>query len=309
MDSFETLRAKTDASLVMMRAASVRGHNVYYLAENGIIKHNAKICFRVDKLKVDEKSIYTFSKQETVILTEDEVDVIFIRTDPPFDEEYLINTWLLDELTKKILIINEPRGIRTANEKIWSTRFASIMPDTLITTNKDDYLSFLKDQKEIIIKPIQGHGGEAIFYIKNGDHNSNVIFETLSEKGSKHVFLQKYLPEAETIGDKRILLLGGNSIGSLMRKRHGNDHRNNYYAGGTYHKSVVTKEDQKIIDEIRPGLKALGLYYVGIDIIGGKLIEINVTSPGCLLEISQFDNRDLAKEIIEFTEKKILSLR
>jgi glutathione synthase len=244
---------------------------------------------------------FVVAEKDSMILSEDEVDALFIRTNPPFDAAYLMNTWLLDRLPKRIPIINSPEGIRTVNEKIWATQFTSIIPRTLVTRHEEDFLNFLEEEKDIVLKPTDGYGGKSVFRIRAGETNQNVIFETMSQTGKKEVILQSYLPEAE-VGDKRILLLNGEPLEALLRVHPATDHRNNLGVGGHAEPTEITTEDEKIIEVLKPELRRLGLYFVGIDVIGGKLIEVNVTSPTCLQAMNHLYGEKLEVEVIDFVE-------
>ena len=215
-----------------------------------------------------------------------------------------MNTWLLERASKNVKVINSPTGIRTVNEKIWATQFTSLIPDTVISRKIEDFNDFLNQQKEIIIKPTDGFGGSGVFKISKDAPNKNVSFEVLSEKGRKEVIMQQYIPEA-SIGDKRILLLNGEPLGAVLRVHGKDDHRNNFYAGGRPEPCEITDRDMEIIEELKPHLIELGLYFVGIDMLGDYLIEVNVTSPTCLQEMNRLYGKKLHHEVIEFAEKLI----
>ncbi|HLD69438.1 MAG TPA: glutathione synthase, partial [Candidatus Omnitrophota bacterium] len=237
-------------------------------------------------------------------LNDKEIDCVFIRSDPPFDSQYLLNTWLLDRLPARIPVINTPSGIRSANEKIWTTQFQGIVPRTLIGRNRQEILDFLLLEKNIVVKPTDGFGGSSVFHIHVLDKNAKVILETMTHHWTKDVVLQQYLQESQE-GDKRILLLNGEALGAVLRMHAEDDHRNNFFAGGKPLATDINARDCEIIGLLKPELQKLGLYFVGIDIIGGYLIEVNVTSPTCLQEMNRLYGQKLEEKIIEFAEKLV----
>ena len=239
--------------------------------------------------------------------TAGEVDAVFIRTDPPFDSRYLMHTWLLDSAAEQTCVINSPGGVRSCNEKVWCARLSDLTPRTLITAQRDRFDAFLAEQCKVIVKPTDQYGGKGVFVIERGDTNAGVIFETLSDAGSREIIVQEYVEAAED-GDKRILLLDGEPLGAIFRVHGDADHRNNLFAGGKALPAVIDDSDLRIIERLKPMLRQLGLHFVGIDIIGGRLIEVNVTSPTCLVEMTAFDNADYDERIIDYVEKMAAGL-
>ena len=301
MDPLETVIVDKDTTFMLMVGANQRGHNVFYLPEGGITRRDGKSFFHVREVVPQISQTTPFLIQQKQTLSEDQVDVIFIRPNPPFDQDYLLNTWLLDLLPSRIVIVNNPTGIRTVNEKIWATQFTNIIPPTMVTRSITDMLSFLRDEKDIVVKPTDGFGGQSVFHVRQAERNTRVIFETLSAHGKREIILQRYIPEA-THGDKRILLLNGEPLGAVLRLHSDEDHRNNFFAGGKPKPAEITARDLEIIKILKPHLKALGLYFVGIDIMGGYLVEVNVTSPTCLQEMNRLYNLQLEQQVIDFVE-------
>jgi len=304
MDPLENVIANKDTSLALMVGAHRKGHAVYYLPDGGIDLLDGKLQFHVTKVVPQYKNNLPFIKQESAVLAQDDVHVVFIRTDPPFGERYLNNTWLLDHLPKHIPVINSSTGIRTVNEKIWATQFTRIVPRTYIGRNKNEMLSFVRMENEVIAKPTDGFGGQSVFRVKANDQNVNVILETMTRNWQNDIILQKYVSDAQK-GDKRILLLDGDPLGCVLRLHADDDHRNNFFSGGKPLSAEINKRDEEIIDIIKPKLKQLGLHFVGIDIIGDYLIEINVTSPTCLQEMNKLYNTHLEDAVINFSEKLV----
>ncbi|MDD3374705.1 MAG: glutathione synthase [Candidatus Omnitrophica bacterium] len=302
MDPLETVKVEKDTTFALMLCAYFRNHRIFFLPEGNISIKNGKVSFKVTEVIPQKNADMPFVKKETLELFDNDVDIVFIRTDPPFDEAYLMSTWLLDRLPKRVVVINSPNGVRTVNEKLWATQFTSIVPKTLITRNKNEFIHFLDSEKEIILKPVNLFGGMSIFHICKGDLNANVTFETLSNSGKNEVVVQKYVSAAK-VGDKRILLLNGDPIGALLRVHSQTDHRNNFFSGGCAKPVEMTAKDKQIIEILRPHLRSLGLYFVGIDIIGDYLIEVNVTSPTCLQEMNRFYHTALEDRVINFAEE------
>ncbi len=302
VDPLETVRMEKDTSFILMLGAQRKGHRIFFLPSGGITRRNGASFFHVTKITPRQNKDQPFLKQGSEVLSEGDVDALFIRTDPPFDRNYLLNTWLLDLLPKRIKIINAPSGIRTVNEKVWVSQFTSLIPPTLIGRNTQDMMDFIAKEKEIVAKPTDGHGGKSIFYIKEGDVNINVILEILTQQGMYDIILQKFVPESRN-GDKRILLLNGEPLGAVLRVHGQDDHRNNFFSGGKPEKTEITQREYEIINILKPELQRLGLYFVGIDIMGDYLIEVNVTSPTCLQEMNNLYNLQLENKMIEFVEE------
>lgn len=304
MDPLETVKMEKDTTFIFMLESSRRGHEVYYLPKDGISLIEGKLFFNTVKVLPQAVLHEPFIIEHTVTLSQKDIHAVFIRPDPPFDEQYLMNTWLLDHLPKNIAVINSASGIRTVNEKVWAAQFTSITPATIITSNQKDLLDFILKHKNVIAKPTNGYGGKSVFHIESKHTNTHVILETLTKGYNEPIVLQKYIPEAKN-GDKRILLLNGEFLGAVLRVHTQGEHRNNFYAGGSAKPTIVTKRDQLIVDTLKPHLKKLGLYFVGIDILGDYLIEVNVTSPTCLQEMNALYKKRLEEKVIDFAEKLI----
>ena len=301
MDPLETVIFEKDTTFMLMLGAHHKGHETYYVARDGISFIEGNVYFHALKVTPQNIPHQPFIKEHAMRLSQDDIHAVFIRPDPPFDENYLMNTWLLDHLPKKVVVMNSAAGIRTVNEKVWSAQFTQLTPPTIVSSNKHDLLSFIKTHQHIIAKPTNAFGGQSVFHIEHNNTNTNVILETLSDRYNKAIILQRYIPEAKN-GDKRILLLNGELLGALLRVHGEHDHRNNFYAGGKPALVTLTQRDHDIIAALKPHLKELGLYFVGIDILGDYLIEVNVTSPTCLQEINRLYNVTLENNVIEFVE-------
>ncbi len=304
MDPLENIVFEKDTTFMLMLGAHRKGHEVYYLPKDGISLIDSKLYFHVIKVKPQNIAHEPFIEEHTLRLSQDDIHAVFIRPDPPFDEQYLMNTWFLDLLPKHIAVINAPNGVRTVNEKIWVTQFKDIIPVTIVSNNKHDLLEFVAQHKDVIAKPTNAFGGQSVFRIEHGHTNTNVILETLTKFYGQSVILQKYVPEAKN-GDKRILLLNGEILGAVLRMHGEGEHRNNFYAGGKPMPTTINNRDRQIAETLKPHLQKLGLYFVGIDILGDYLIEVNVTSPTCLQEMNNLTNGRLEEKVIDFVEKLI----
>ena len=302
IDPYQSLNQKKDSSIALMDAALSQNTTVYICEKHNISVNTNTLQCQVQQLTQKNKKI-TMGEKKTI--TQKDIDICFIRLDPPLDNTYLTHLWLLNQFKNKILLINDPSGIQIAQEKLWSLQFKNIIPETLVTQNSEECNKFLNKYDTCILKPIHGYGGQGIFKISKKDPNTQVILETQSKNYQTPIILQPFLKES-TKGDKRIILLNGEPIGCVNRVQT-TDHRNNFFAGGTAHKTDLTQNDQKIIKSIKKEIKKLGLYFVGIDIIGSHLIEINVTSPTCLREINQLENNNCHQQIIKWAINKKLA--
>ena len=304
MDPLHTVIMEKDTSFILMLGTHRRGHKVFFLPDGGITRLNGKLHFHAVEVTPQQIAEKPFIEHKSIVLKESDVHAVFVRSDPPFDEQYLLNTWLLDLLPKSIPVINRPSGIRTVNEKIWATQFTAIIPPTLVGRNRKDLLDFLAKEKNIVAKPTGGHGGQSVFHVQSGGVNANVILETLTHNWNREIILQKFVPESKD-GDKRILLLNGEPLGAVLRMHAEDDHRNNFFAGGKPSRAEVSTRDRQIISTLKPRLQELGLYLVGIDVIGEYLVEVNVTSPTGLQEINKLDGTRGEDKILDFVENLI----
>ncbi len=302
MGSLDSVIAKKDTSLALMVAAHRKGHSVFFLPNGGMVVKGKRLKFHVREVLPQFDEEQPFINKGAAVLSDDDVDVVFIRTDPPFNDQYLHNTWLLDLLPAHVPVINRPLGIRTVNEKIWASQFTSIVPRTMIASHKKELLAFLKEEKDVIAKPTNSYGGQSVFHLNANGPNAIVILETLTKNWSRDIIMQEYIPAAEH-GDKRILLLDGEPLGVVLRVHSQDDHRNNFFAGGKPLAANINRRDEEIISILKPEFKRLGLYFVGIDIIGDYLIETNVTSPTCLQEMNRLYNCQLEDKVINFSEE------
>ena len=295
IDSPETLKPEKDTSLLMMKTSINLGHQVFFCSFKDIsIKKN--IPFGIIKL-IDkfDNGLSLFTEKS---LNLNSLDTIFIRKDPPFDKDYLFLTMTLD-LLKTTKVINNPKTLQSHNEKLSILKFPKIIPPTLVSSNYYEFQSFIKKHKSVVCKPIDEMGGNKIFLINQGDPNTKVILEVLSNNFNSLIMLQEYIPDIK-YGDKRIIIINGDPIEfGLLRIPQKSDFRGNLAKGGRAKLSRLTKNDLKIINILKPYLINNNLNFVGIDVIGNFLTEINVTSPTGLVEIEQLSKKNVSKKIIQ----------
>lgn len=302
IDPPESLHIEKDTSFALMLEAQKRGHSIFILERGDLSLAGGMLTATARAAHLADNAAHPFTLSAYQNHKADFFDIVFIRTDPPFNTDYITDTWLLSQAGKKPVVLNSPNGLRTINEKIWAAQFSDFTPQTLITADIAEYKEFLQEHETVVVKPTDGFGGSAVFIVKAGDKNAAVVFETL-QKTSRYVIVQAYLPAA-TEGDKRILLLNGEILGAVLRHHSGEDHRNNFAAGGKALKATITATDRAICAALKPHLLELGIFFAGIDIIGRKLIEVNVTSPTCLREMQRFYTENLAEKVIIAAENK-----
>ena len=293
------VKAWKDTTYFLMLAAVQRGHQVCWFDQDALwLKHNhahAKVTWL--DVHDDHKNPFTTLTQEEIDLSK--MDAVWIRTDPPFDRRYFYTTLMLDYLPTTTRVINRPSGIRNWNEKLAALHYPKFSPQTLISNDIKQIKNFAKNFNRITLKPIDGFGGKGIVFYKFGDDEK--IIKQATENQSHKIIAQEYLPAA-TQGDKRILLLNGEPLGAILRLHADGEELNNLDAGATAHPSKLTATDKKICTAIKPGLIKQGIFFAGIDIIGDKLIEINVTSPTGLQELTRFTKTDHHHKIIAALE-------
>ena len=303
-----------DSSVAMMEAAQVLGHQIWITEAHqlSIIEGKAWGYLQAVNLKpvklVDEHwqaQADWYQVQGKILTCLEEMDAVFMRSDPPVTVPYLYTTYILDLIDpRKTLVVNSPKGLRTANEKVYALKFTSVIPETIVSQDKLVIAKFIDEKKSAVLKPLGGKGGEGILFLEAGDRNFNSIIEVSTYQGREPVMVQEYLPAAKE-GDKRIIMLDGEPIGAVNRVPSGNEFRGNMAVGGKAVKIDITDREQEICALVAPQLKADELYFVGIDVIGGYLTEVNVTSPTGIREIDRLNNVNLGKQVIEWIENKL----
>jgi glutathione synthase len=249
----------------------------------------------------DKGAHWKFGPDETLDLAT--MDVVLLRQDPPFDMAYITNTHLLEHIHPKTLVVNDPASVRNAPEKLFVLHFPELMPETLVTADRRQILAFRDKHQDIIVKPLFGNGGAGVFHIKPGDSNLNSLIEMFTERSREPLMVQKYVPAVRQ-GDKRIILVDGVPMGAINRVPAAGESRSNMHVGGRPEKTTLTEREKHICATIGPALRERGLLFVGIDVIGDYLTEINVTSPTGLQEIARFDGVQLEKAIWDAIEAK-----
>tara|TARA_B100000809_G_scaffold261390_1_gene310191 strand:+ start:2881 stop:3825 length:945 start_codon:yes stop_codon:yes gene_type:complete len=301
MDPLEGVIFEKDTTLALMIGAHARGYTTFFLPEGGITLDGEAVRMHVEEVEPRWDPEQPFVRKGSRVLEGDDVDVVFVRTEPPFDEEYLAHTWMLDRLPPNVVVLNTPAGLRAANEKLWALQFQSLIPRTMVSRNLADLRGFMQAQERVIVKPTDGFGGKSVFLLAPGDVNAQVTLETLTEGGRCEIVMQRYVPEAAA-GDKRILLLNGEPLGAVLRVHGATDHRNNFFSGGRPEATELTDRDREIVAQVGPRLRADGLPFVGIDVLGDYLIEVNVTSPTCLQEMNRLYDVHLEDKVIDFVD-------
>lgn len=308
MDPISKIKINKDSSVSMLLEMQRRKYEIYYIEINKLYLLDNKAYAISRKFIEINKNIekwYKLDKKKNISLKN--LDLILIRKNPPFDLEYIYATYILEKTEKYgTLVLNKPKSLRNYNEKISTTKFNIFIPKTLISNNKDQFKEFHKKNKDIIIKPLNKMGGDSIFRIKKKDKNFNVIIETMTKYGKCFCMAQEYIPEIK-YGDKRILVINGKPIPyCLARIPKKNETRGNLAKGGYGEVRCLTKNDLKIVKFLSPFFKKNGLMFVGLDVIGNKLIEINITSPTCIQEIeNKFPELSIAKILFNEIEKKM----
>ena len=304
MDALDRVLPDKDTTFALQRAAQRRGHTALFAQIHDLTNEGGEPYARVRELKVsDAPPHFELGPAFDVHLAK--VDAIFIRKDPPFDSAYLYATLLLERARGRTVILNDPRGLREANEKLYPLHFVRHMPRTMVTTREDKAREFMAAVGgKAVIKPLYGAGGAGVLMLTDGDPNVRSIIETVTREGRELAMVQEFLPAVRQ-GDKRVLLLDGEVLGGINRVPRSDDIRSNIHAGGSVHEIEVTAEERAIVADIAPRLRADGLIFVGLDFIGGKLTEVNVTSPTGIQQLSQHKKRDVSEDVIAWVEKKV----
>ncbi|WP_193172379.1 glutathione synthase [Nisaea nitritireducens] len=303
MDPIEHIDINGDSSFAMALEAKRRGHTLYHYQPKDLSFQDRKVLARVRALDVRREvgNHFTLGAPELIDLSQ--MDVVLMRQDPPFDMSYITATHILEHIHPKTLVVNDPVHVRNAPEKLFVTHFDNVMPPTLITNDRERILEFRAEHEDIIVKPLFGNGGAGVFHLKPGDENLNSLLELFTEMYREPVIVQRYLPEVRQ-GDKRVILIDGKPVGAINRIPAAGEARSNMHVGGRAEKVGLTKRDEEICEIIGPTLAEKGLIFVGIDVIGDYLTEINVTSPTGLQELGRFEGRSIEAELWDAIESK-----
>jgi glutathione synthase len=305
MDPPSVIKFDSDTSFALMLEAQAQGHRVDHCLPTDLFLVGGVLHAHVRRASMQRDPIEPVALAQGEDVNLETLDAVFVRTDPPFDTSYLWTTLLLERLRDKTLVVNDPRGLRDANEKLYACQWPDLMPETMVTSQRERIKGFVQQVGgRAVIKPIDGAGGEGVMALLEGDPNLRAIIDSVTNNGRRQAMVQRYLPEYKQ-GDKRILLLDGEPIGALLRVPKSDDIASNLRMGGTAHSGVIDEADRKIIERIAPQLRKDGLYFVGLDVIGGLLTEINVTSPTGIQQISKINKENVPRVVIEWVVKKV----
>jgi len=306
MDPIESIKPYKDSSLAMLLAAQKRGWELHYFLQENLLIDNGVAQGYGQRLSVSDSEDNWFTLSESTLIPLGDLDVILMRKDPPFDSQFLYSTFILESAEKLgTLIVNKPQSLRDCNEKVFATDFPQCCPPVLITANAARIKSFYKEHSDIILKPLDGMGGASIFRVKPNDPNLSVIIETLTQHQTQSLMAQRYIPEI-TQGDKRILLIDGSPVPfALARIPAAGETRGNLAAGGRGVAQPLTARDYWICEQVAPTLREKGLLFVGIDVIGDYLTEINVTSPTCIRELDKQCDLNIAGQLMDCINEKL----
>ena len=306
MDPIASINFEKDTTLALLLAAQKHGYEIFYMEQADLYLDNSEPYAKMGRLKVYDNPEKWFDLEEPSPQHLSQLDVILMRKDPPFDSEFIYSTYILEAAERLgTLIVNRPQSLRDCNEKVFATHFPQCTPPLIVSRDQTLLSAFLEDHEEVVYKPLDGMGGTSIFRVKRGDQNLNVILETLTADGKNTIMAQKYLPEI-TSGDKRILVVDGVVIPyCLARIPPKGEFRGNLAVGGTGLVKPLSERDLWIAEQVSPVLKEKGLIFVGLDVIGDYLTEINVTSPTCVREINKLHNTAIGETLMEAIEVRL----
>lgn len=306
MDDIASINYKKDSTLAMLWEAKQRGWDIWYLELQDIFLRDGIAYGTAKQLDVfhDDKKWFAFKQSKTLPLSA--LNVILMRKDPPFDEQYIYATYILEHAQDAgTLVVNHPQALRDANEKLFATWFPQCSPPAIVTKSQANLAAFWEEHHDIVCKPLNAMGGKSIFRLQNHDVNANVIFDTLTEGQSRYIMAQRFIPEIKA-GDKRILMINGEPVPFVLaRVPQGDDWRGNLAVGAKGVVQALSERERWICQQVGPELRKRGLYFVGLDVIGDYLTEINVTSPTCIREIDAGANINVAGILMDFVQSKL----
>ncbi|MCP4327496.1 MAG: glutathione synthase [Alphaproteobacteria bacterium] len=304
MDPIEGIDIDGDSTFVLALEAQGRGHALFHYLPQDMRLRDGRVETRARSLTVRRQRGDHATLGDTVELDLATVDVVLMRQDPPFDMAYITATHMLEHIHPRTLVVNDPVNVRNAPEKLFVTHFPGLLPPTLITCSADDVHAFRREYRDIIVKPLYGNGGAGVFHIGPDDENLNALLEMFTSLYREPIIVQRYLPEIRD-GDKRIILVDGDPVGGVSRIPPAGEARANFHAGGAAMKATLNRRERDICAAIGPTLKEQGLIFVGIDVIGDYLTEINVTSPTGIQEINRLDGICIEALIWDAIESRI----
>ncbi len=307
MDDIAHIKFAKDSTLAMLLAAQARGFELTYLEMRDLSLRDGTALGRMRPLTVRADARDWFSLGEPRVAPLAELDTVLMRKDPPFDTEYIYATYILERAeVAGVLVVNRPQGLRDMNEKVYTAWFPQCCAPTLITRDMADMEAFVREHHKAVCKPLHGMGGRSIFVVEHGDKNMNVIFETLTEYGSRFAIVQRYIPDIVATGDSRVLLIDGEPVPfALARIPTATDNRGNLAAGAKGVGRPLDERDRWLAGQIGPPLAQAGMMFVGLDVIGGYVTEINVTSPTGIRELDKQFQIDIGDMLIQAVERKL----
>ena len=306
MDPIQSISFYKDSTLAILLAAQAQGFELFYMEQSDLYIDNTGPKAQLRPLKVFNDANKWFELGDSRDAALEEMDVLVMRKDPPFDSEFIYSTYILEAAERRgSLVVNKPQSLRDCNEKVFATEFPQCTPPLLVSRDQERLKGFLTEHQDVVYKPLDGMGGTSIFRVKEGDQNLNVILETVTKQGAETIMAQKFMPQI-TQGDKRILVVGGEIIPfCLARIPTGSDFRGNLAAGGRGVVQPLSERDLWIAQQVAPTLKERGLIFVGLDVIGDYLTEINVTSPTCIREIDNAEDTQIGKRLIDAVRARL----
>lgn len=304
MDHIANISIGGDTTFALCLEAQKRGHLLYHYTPDRLTMRGADVTAKMDPLTVRDVEGDHFSFGEPARTRLRDVDVVLLRQDPPFDMNYITTTHMLELVHPETLVVNNPRSVRNAPEKIFVMEYADLMPETIVTLDFDEIVAFRQKHGDIILKPLYGNGGAGVFHLRDGDRNLTSLLEMFSQLTREPIIAQRYLSDVRA-GDKRILLIDGKPVGAINRVPDESDTRSNMHVGGKAIETSMTDRELEICERIGPELEKRGLTLVGIDVIGGLMTEINVTSPTGIREVQKFGGADIASLFWDAVEAKI----
>ena len=304
MDPISGINIKKDSSFAMLLAAQKRGWDIYYMEQKDLFINNDIPMAHLQSLKVEENTEHWFTLSDTKVQELSSLDIILMRKDPPFDLEYIYSTYILEHAERLgTIVVNSPAALRNVNEKFFITHFPECIAPTQVSRNMGFLLNFIAEHGDTIIKPLDGMGGQGIFRVSASDPNTKVILETITKNETSYVMAQKYLPEISA-GDKRILLINGEPVPYVLARIPAEgEFRGNLACGGRGKGLELSKHDRWICQRVGPKLREMGLFFVGLDVIGDYLTEINITSPTCIRELDSLYNINISEQLMGVLEK------
>jgi glutathione synthase len=302
MDPIHTINIKKDSTFALLEESQARGHQNYYLLPEGLIFRDHQVWGLMQRVQVERADVF-FQLLAPEWLPLKDMDAVLMRKDPPFDMDYIFNTYLLELASQETQVINNPASLRSVNEKLFALHFPDLIPLTLVSSDRAEIRKFVSEQKKAVLKPIDAKGGEGVFILKHDDSNLNALLDLMTRDGQRKMVVQQYIPEAKA-GDKRVLMINGDVCGWFQRVPAQGEHRANLNAGGQAVACELTPRDLEICERVGPQLKKAGLSFVGLDIIGDYLIEVNVTSPTGMQEALALTGVNAAAKLIDMLEQK-----